>query len=46
MQDVARDSEEIGLGRADGLVMLDPHQAQEHFLREVRRVGYVPQALR
>lgn len=46
MQDVARDREEIGLRRANGLVMLDSHQAQEHFLREVRCVGDVPQALR
>src|ERR1700722_11498412 len=46
MQDVAGHREQIGLRRTDGLMMLDPHQPQEHFLRQIRCVRSVAQPAR
>lgn len=42
--DVACDSEQIGLGAANDVVLLDPHQAQKYFLGEIGNVGGVSSA--
>ena len=46
VQDVTRDGEQIRLGTADGLVMLDAHETQEHLLRQIRCIRDIAQPLR
>ena len=44
MQDVARNGVDVSLGVADGIMVLDPQQAQEHLLHEIGHVRHLAHA--